>query len=495
MRKVRPIALTAGAGALAVAFATAMAAGATAAPVTADAHTGAHTKASGPAIVIKPGVRTLKMAAAATPPTTAQCEAQLGIACYTPDQIRAAFNTTPLYSKGITGKGETIVIVDSYGSPTIASDLKTFDQTFGYPAPPSLKIITPAGKPPAWDPSNSTMVGWGFETTLDVEYAHTIAPGANILLVETPTAETEGVTGFPQIVEAENYVIDHHLGDVISQSFGATEETFTSYGQLAPLRSAYVNAERHGVTVLAATGDTGVAGTELNGSTFYSTRATGWPATDPLVTAVGGTEIKESSSGKYSQVVWNDTYNTNVMEAFTGSSAPSPFATTGGASEFFKLPSYQHGVAKTIAKAIGAAKHRQLPRAVPDISMSGACNGSVDLYVSFPGTAAGWTLVCGTSEASPEFAGIVALADQVAHHSLGLINPRIYQLEAEHAPGIVDVTSGNNTVTFTQGTPSVTTTLPGYSAGRGYDLASGVGTVNAALFVPELAGHGYGHRR
>ena len=71
------------------------------------------------------------------------------------------------------------------------------------------------------------MTGWGGETTLDVEYAHTIAPGANILLVETPVSETEGVTGFPQIVEAENYVVKHHLGGVISQSFSATEQTFT----------------------------------------------------------------------------------------------------------------------------------------------------------------------------------------------------------------------------------------------------------------------------
>ena len=71
------------------------------------------------------------------------------------------------------------------------------------------------------------MTGWGGETTLDVEYAHTIAPGANILLVETPVSETEGVTGFPQIVAAENYVLKHHLGDVISQSFSATEQTFT----------------------------------------------------------------------------------------------------------------------------------------------------------------------------------------------------------------------------------------------------------------------------
>ena len=82
--------------------------------------------------------------------------------------------------------------------------------------------------------------------------------------------------------------------------------------------------------------------------------------------------------------------------------------------------------------------------------MSAACSGLVNVYMSFGGVAPGWYLVCGTSEASPLFAGIVALADQVAGHSLGLINPALYALSAAHAPGLVDVTEGNNTVSFIQ---------------------------------------------
>jgi subtilase family serine protease len=124
-------------------------------------------------------------------------------------------------------------------------------------------------------------------------------------------------------------------------------------------------------------------------------------------------------------------------------------------------------------------------RGVPDISMSGACNGAVDMYQSFAGQPAGWYPTCGTSEATPLFAGIVSLADQVAGHPLGLINPSLYRLAAEHAPGIVDVVSGNNTVSFSQG--GVLHRITGFPARRGYDLASGVGTVNALLFVPELA--------
>ena len=112
-------------------------------------------------------------------------------------------------------------------------------------------------------PADFNPEGWAGETNLDVEYAHTMAPGARILVVETPTSEEEGTTGFPQIVKAEEYVIDHHLGGVISQSFSATEQTFPSKKSLRSLRGAYIDAARKGVTVLAASGDSGAAGREV----------------------------------------------------------------------------------------------------------------------------------------------------------------------------------------------------------------------------------------
>ena len=174
-----------------------------------------------------------------SPPTTTQCEAAIQIACYGPLQYEQAYNMKPLYRAGLTGAGKTIVIVDSFGSPTITADLNTFDAAYGLPSPPSFNIITPDGPVNQNDPAAP---GWGVETSLDVEYAHAMAPGANILLVETPVAETEGTTGLPEIVAAENFVINHHLGDVITQSFGATEETFPSAGSIFALRGAYFNA-------------------------------------------------------------------------------------------------------------------------------------------------------------------------------------------------------------------------------------------------------------
>jgi len=444
----------------------------------------ARPAASGPAassasaladVAVRPGVQHVGRVQAG-PPTTAYCEKAYKVACYQPAQIRQAYNLPRLYASGVTGKGTTIVIVDSYGSPTIRHDLGVFDRAFGLPAPPSLRIIQPAGKVPPYDPGNSDMVGWAGETTLDVEYAHVIAPGASILLVETPVSETEGTHGFPQIVTAEEYVLSHHLGEVISQSFSATEQTFPAKASLLALRGAYELAQKDHVTVLAASGDSGAADVKLDETTYYLFPVTSWPDSDPLVTGVGGTQLHFTAQGKpAAPTVWNDTYNMTANEFAEGNAGPNPLAGGGGESVVFSRPGYQDGVRNVVGTQ----------RGVPDISMSAACNGSADTYGSFGGAPAGWSPTCGTSEATPLFAGIVALADQVAGHPLGLINPALYRLAAAGAPGIVDVTSGNNTVSFTQGGHEHT--VRGFTATRGYDLASGVGTVNAAYFVRELA--------
>ena len=426
-------------------------------------------------VAVRPGVQHAGRVQA-SPPTTADCEKLYKVACYEPAQIQQAYNLPSLFASGVTGRGRTIVIVDSFGSPTIRNDLKVFDQAFGLPAPPKFTIIQPAGRVPGYDPNNSDMVGWASETTLDVEYAHTIAPGASLLLVETPVSETEGVHGFPQIVKAEEYVIRHHLGDVISQSFSATEQTFPRRAAIEALRGVYQLAARNHITVLAASGDSGAADVKLDESTYYPFPVTSWPDSDPLVTAVGGTQLHVTATGKpAAPTAWNDTYNRAANEFAVGNAGPNPLAGGGGRSVLFGRPGYQNGAAQAVGRH----------RGVPDISMSAACNGSVDTYGTFGGAPAGWSPACGTSEATPLFAGIVALAAQVAGHPLGPVNPALYRLAAAHDRGIVDVTKGNTTVSFTQG--GRRQTVSGFTATRGYDLASGVGTVDGRYFVRELA--------
>ena len=397
------------------------------------------------------------------PLSTAQCLSAVKLRCYSPVQYRVAYDLGPLYSAGITGKGRTIVIVDSFGSPTIRHDLQVFDKQWGFPNP-TLDILS-YGKLPKFSPGDATMDGWAEEATLDVEYAHAIAPGAKILLVETPTAETEGIAGFPDMMKAEQWVIDHNLGDVISQSFGATENTFpgfsrSSYSSLRGLRSAFADAARQHVTVLASSGDSGATNDEADGATLYPYRAVSWPSSDPLVTSVGGTQLLLAQDGNRIQPdrVWSDTYG----------------ASGGGVSSIFTRPAYQDGVTAVVGDR----------RGTPDISMSAAVTGGCWIYESFEPSGASWGILGGTSEATPIFAGIVALADQVAGHRLGDINPALYtlgrlsQLSSDaFRTGIVDVTSGSNSYGR----------VGGYNAAPGYNLASGWGTVDAARFVPALA--------
>jgi subtilase family serine protease len=378
-----------------------------------------------------------------------------------PAQVWAAYDLEPLLREGIDGKGQTIVVVEPFGSPTIRHDLAVFDQRLGLQAPPALRVIQPAGAVPRYRPTETRTSAAG-ETTLDVEWAHAMAPGAAILLVETPAAENEGRSGFPQIVGAEEYVIKHHLGGVISQSFGATERTFRSRAALVQLRGAYRLAARPGyrVTVIAATGDSGAAGLTNSTRSFFKTPQVSWPASDPLVTAVGGTQLSLARSGirRAPAVAW------------PGSG--------GGRSAVFPRPAYQDSVANVTGQA----------RGIPDISMDASCTSSVEVYGndgSYPANPPGWSTGCGTSLAAPMFAGIVALADQEARHTLGAINPALYKMAASHDPGIVDILKGDNSFRFPSN--GKTYVVQGFHAQPGYDLISGVGTIDAARFVPELA--------
>jgi subtilase family serine protease len=413
------------------------------------------------------GLRVFKPVSQNSVLTSAQCQTIAQINCYDPDEIQQAYGLNSLYNANITGKGMTIVIVDAYGSPTVDDDLTEFDAEAGV-ANASLTILAPVGKIPAFDLNNGDMYGWAGETTLDVEYAHAIAPGAKIVLVEAPS------DNMSDLINAVKYAVSHRLGNVITQSFAEPEQDLGAQ-QAKAWHAIYSQAAAEHITVLASAGDTGATG-YTNSGNFYTHPVAEWPASDPDVTAMGGTSLNLDYAGNKQSpdVVWNDTYNTAVSNDQTGSDDPNPSASGGGKSVIFGRPSFQNSVKNIVGNS----------RGIPDISMSGACDGTVEIYQGYGGLPVGWYPVCGTSESSPMFAGIVALADQVAGHALGDINPAIYKLAAEHAKGIVLVTSGNNTVSFTQGG---NVTVHGYSARNGYSLAAGVGTINAQYFVPELA--------
>jgi subtilase family serine protease len=172
--------------------------------------------------------------------------------------------------------------------------------------------------------------------------------------------------------------------------------------------------------------------------------------------------------------VWNDT-------ALFG----SPAAGGGGLSTVFTRPSFQNGVRSVVGSARGN----------PDVSMSAAVDGGVVVYLGYTNTAygvsPGWFIVGGTSEATPVFSGIVAIADQAAHHDLGWLNPTLYGLRHGSRSGIDDITAGDNSVSGTQSLPPVagqTFSVQGFDAVPGYDLASGLGTTDGARLVGALAG-------
>lgn len=390
------------------------------------------------------------------PLSTAGCLARYGIRCYQPRQLHAAYNLNPLYARGIDGRGVTIVIAVPFGSPTIRHDLRVFDQRFGLPDP-DLRILR-FGDIPPYDPQDLTRVEWAAGTTLQVESAHAIAPGADIVIAETAVSEEEGTSGFPELMQAEQSLINAGVGDVVAQIEGTGERTFPGfsagdYSSLLGLRDAYRAAAAHHVTVLAVAGNSG-------GHTDSTAGAVAWPSSDPLVTSVGGEQMYLDATGRRLRpdTTWND--------GFGGAGA-------GGVSTVFPRPLYQSGVADVVGGH----------RGVPDITMSASVDGACWVYASFGGTGGiGWDLFDGTGEAMSMFAGIVALANQVAGHRLGLINPALYRLgelsaRGDRWTGLVDITQGNNSLGG----------APGFDAVPGYDLATGWGTIDAAAFVPALA--------
>jgi subtilase family serine protease len=389
------------------------------------------------------------------PPTDQQCRAQITVPCYSPQEIRRAYGVDSLLSHGFNGKGQTIVIIDSFGSPTIAADLHTFDISYNLPDPPSFKVYTPLGKMP-FDPNNPTMLSWAAETTLDVEWAHAMAPDASIALMTSPTAETEGIQGLPPFLYLEKYALSHHLGNIISQSWGATENTlFTKEGRqvLNSFNAFYKEAAQKHVTVFASSGDSGVANVDIQGK-IYPFPTVNFPASSPYVTAVGGTSLFADTHGNYqSQVAWS------------GSGS--------GVSQYFAEPGYERDNLNSSLQSTLKGY-----RGLPDIAYNADPSTAILIYLSFQPGQAGYYLIGGTSEGSPQWSGLIADGNQLAGHPLGFLNESLYEIGHSHDASEFyhDVTSGNNSAAG----------IRGYNAMPGWNLVTGWGSPKASNLLAQL---------
>jgi subtilase family serine protease len=414
------------------------------------------------------------------------------IVCYTPKFIKKAYeypSTTTL-----DGSGQTIVLVDAFGSPTITNDLALFDAVFGIPNPPSFTIFCGNSATP-FDSTTCPVVnlqanprhdvfGWTIETSLDVEYAHAMAPGANIVLDVAATSSGNSLN------DAETAAIAAFPGAIFSQSFGIPEIFLTgngNAGQVSQAQQNYVNGIARGDTFFASAGDsgadfgTGVAmgnfpATDLHNVGVTGTNGLPYNATGTLEPCPTSTPFSCTSglSAYHGPCVLGRTVPPNcVPDGYGGEQVwnePSFGAATGGAqSLLFGVPSYQTGLGLTSRG--------------PDVDYNAAVDGGVLVVYSALGFPALF-IVGGTSAGSPQWAGITALANQARANlgkgPIGDLNPTLYSIyhSARYATDFHDITVGNDQLVGSS---------VGFSAGTGYDVASGIGTPIVDQLIVDIA--------
>ncbi len=361
------------------------------------------------------------------------------------------YGVNDLWKKGIDGAGVTVAYIVTNPDPTLVTSMANYDAQMNLPPVDISDMTLPAASNPTFTCQIECSNG---EDELDAEAIHSMAPFAKIIFVHPSVPETIGMQGWPQVAQAIKMIADEHLADIITVSLGDGETEFNNdptnpgSNQAASIHSldpAFLDAAVHHIPVMFASGDCGPTDPPVLGDTGQCTPAVGvtdgHPADNPWVTSVGGT-------------IPNSGLNTP-----TGRTAPDALwtapnnhsdAESAGVSTIYPQPSWQAGI-PALAGLTG--------RADPDISMD-----STD----------------GTSQASPTFAGVMALATQLRHARLGFLNSALAAIGPEGtAAGIVDVPAG-----FTDTAYGVT----GFATGPGYDIASGWGTIWAPTFVPALVG-------
>lgn len=378
-----------------------------------------------------------------------------GPAAYTPQQIRAAYGVESLIDHGITGKGQTVIVIVSYGSPTLQHDLDEFSQRFNLPHV-TVDIRAPIGEVP-FDSSDSEMTGWANETSLDVETIHAIAPGAGIVVLTSPVDETEGTAGLPEFRQLEEYAAQNHLGSIISQSWGASEvslDTQAGRDEIQLWDAFYQEATtQENITFVTGSGDNGVTDyTAPNRRQVSSTATTGFPSDEPWVLTAGGTRLTANPSGtSFKETAWT--------------------SSGGGFSRFYPTPAYQLALPGAVQSEL------QRRRGVPDVAAS--ADPETGMVIDVGGQ---YQVIGGTSAAAPLWAGIMALANQMAGHPLGFVNPALYKigLSSRAKDDYHDITNGNNT--YDQNDVHI----PGYAAVAGWDPVTGWGSPDAEKLLPDL---------
>ena len=437
--------------------------------------------------------------------------------CYTPDQIRAFYGLAPLTPSTTDGAGQTIVLVDSYGSPTAAQDVAFFAKTFNGPTP-DFEAVFPIGNVDythatgngSGQAGPTSAEGWAGEANLDVQWAYAIAPKAHIVLIGTPVAETQGVQGMPNMMKAIDWAVAKYpAGTVFSMSFGTSEEAFggaSAAGQFAKFDQTFQRGLAKHDTFFASSGDDGSLGVGRahRQSQTLDHPSVSYPNSSPYVTSVGGTQVQSGwtwnptqdkpfnddgsrnplywawNSGGSSQAVWNESW--------------AGIGTGGGQSSVYPRPSWQSGVASVVGSH----------RGVPDVAWNAAVNGGVLVYHSYFQNLDGvaWGVFGGTSASSPQVAAVTAIANAARKAAgkpgIGNLNETIY------APSFPRATAFSDVVAHTYGTaPSGVLQdnrmweygadgfvhpgpVPGWPTTTGYDLTTGWGSPNAPGYVAAL---------
>jgi subtilase family serine protease len=452
--------------------------------------------------------------------------------CYTPQQIRAAYgvNQVAALPNGHPdyGQGQTIVLVDSYGSPTAAADLLHFHNTFFPTLPkPSFRQVFPQGHPQYHNTCHGNglsgscaAAGWSGEATLDIEWAYSIAPEAHLILLAVPPAETEGVQGFPNLFKAISGEIQQTPpGTLFSMSFAVTEQTFggAAATQTAKFDHVFLQGLAKHDNFFAAAGDSGTYNTakQQKESRNYPYPTVEWPSSSPYVVSVGGTQLQHgwtwnpssnvafTSSGAFNPAYWKWSNGGSTEAVWNESWAP--IATGGGRSVIYPRPSWQTGVDPSYGN------HRLLP----DTAWNAAVNGGVDVYITaYPAYNCGnttgcWTIYGGTSAATPQTAGLVALANAARAAAgkapLGFLDPILYKngVGASAYRDIVPRHYGTAPKTFAGSEVGVSgpvyksvgdlrdnqlweVPVAGYPTTTGWDATTGWGTPYAPRFVAAL---------